>query len=69
MAPDFEPAVEPFVGKVADTARDWSMTIRSALPGPPQRIDGYTIGAIPNVEGPGPHGREVHPDGESSCTS
>jgi mannose-6-phosphate isomerase-like protein (cupin superfamily) len=40
------------------------MTIRPTAPGPPLRIDGYTIGAIPNVEGPGPHGGEVHPDGD-----
>ena len=40
------------------------MTIRSAPPGPPRRIDGYTIGAVPNIEGPGPHGGEVHPDGD-----
>lgn len=51
-------------GSVADIARDWSMTIRSVAPGPPRRIDGYTIGAIPNVDGPGPHGGEVHPDGD-----
>ncbi len=53
-----------FEGSVADIARDWSMTIRSAPPGPPRRIDGYTIGAIPNIDGPGPHGGEVHPDGD-----
>jgi mannose-6-phosphate isomerase-like protein (cupin superfamily) len=40
------------------------MSIRSAPPGPPRRIDGYTVGAIPNIEGPGPHGGEVHPDGD-----
>jgi mannose-6-phosphate isomerase-like protein (cupin superfamily) len=64
MAAKFGQAAEPFVGKVADIARDWSMTIRSAPPGPPRRIDGYTIGAIPNIDGPGPHGGEVHPDGD-----
>jgi mannose-6-phosphate isomerase-like protein (cupin superfamily) len=53
-----------FDGNVTDIARDWSMTIRSAPPGPPRRIDGYTIGVIPNVDGPGPHGGEVHPDGD-----
>ena len=61
-APEASPA--QFEGKVADIARDWSMTIRSAPPGPPQRIDGYTIGAIPRVDGPGPHGGEVHPNGD-----
>jgi hypothetical protein len=53
-----------FEGSVANIARDWSMTITSAPPGPPRRIDGYTIGAIPNIDGPGPHGGEVHPDGD-----
>jgi mannose-6-phosphate isomerase-like protein (cupin superfamily) len=64
MASKFEQSAEPFVGKVADIARDWSMSIRSAPPGPPRRIDGYTIGAIPNIDGPGLHGGEVHPDGD-----
>jgi mannose-6-phosphate isomerase-like protein (cupin superfamily) len=53
-----------FAGNVADIARDRSVTIRPAPPGPPRRIDGYTIGAIPGIEGPGPHGGEVHPDGD-----
>jgi mannose-6-phosphate isomerase-like protein (cupin superfamily) len=53
-----------FEGRVADIARDWSMSIRPTAAGPPQRIDGYTIGAVPHVEGPGPHGGEVHPDGD-----
>jgi len=53
-----------FEGNVAHLCRDGSMTITSAPPGPPQRIDGYTMGAIPNVDGPGPHGGEVHPDGD-----
>jgi mannose-6-phosphate isomerase-like protein (cupin superfamily) len=64
MASKLERPAEPFAGKVADIARDWAMTIRSAPPGPPRRIDGYTIGAIPNIDGPGPHGGEVHPDGD-----
>jgi mannose-6-phosphate isomerase-like protein (cupin superfamily) len=64
MTSKFEHSAEPFVGKVADITRDRSMTIRSAPPGPPQRIDGYTIGAIPDIDGPGPHGGEVHPDGD-----
>ena len=53
-----------FEGSVADIARDLSITIRPAPPGPPQRTDGYTVGAIPDIEGPGPHGGEVHPDGD-----
>jgi mannose-6-phosphate isomerase-like protein (cupin superfamily) len=60
------PAASPvrFEGSVANIARDWSMTIASAPPGPPRRIDGYTVGAIPLIDGPGPHGGEVHPDGD-----
>jgi mannose-6-phosphate isomerase-like protein (cupin superfamily) len=53
-----------FEGSVANIARDWTMTITSAPPGPPRRIDGYTIGVIPNIDAPGPHGGEVHPDGD-----
>ena len=51
-------------GNVADIRRDGSVTIRSAPPGPPRRIDGYTFGSAANVEGPGPHRGEVHPDGD-----
>jgi mannose-6-phosphate isomerase-like protein (cupin superfamily) len=58
------PSPVPFEGSVANIGRDWSMTITSAPPGPPRRVDGYTIGAIPNIVGPGPHGGEVHPDGD-----
>jgi mannose-6-phosphate isomerase-like protein (cupin superfamily) len=61
-APKLSPVV--FEGNVANIGRDWSMTITSAPSGPPRRIDGYTIGAIPNIAGPGPHGGEVHPDGD-----
>lgn len=53
-----------FEGSVSHLFRDWSMTITSAPAGPPRRIDGYSIGAIPNIDGPGPHGGEVHPDGD-----
>jgi mannose-6-phosphate isomerase-like protein (cupin superfamily) len=27
-------------------------------------MDGYTIGAVRDIEGPGPHLGEVHPDGD-----
>jgi mannose-6-phosphate isomerase-like protein (cupin superfamily) len=64
MTTDQSPSAFRFEGSVANIDRNWSMTITSAPPGPPQRIDGYTIGAIPNVDGPGPHGGEVHPDGD-----
>jgi quercetin dioxygenase-like cupin family protein len=36
----------------------------SSPPGPPKRIDGYSIGVIPNLDGPAPHRGEVHPDGD-----
>jgi mannose-6-phosphate isomerase-like protein (cupin superfamily) len=64
MTPAPKSVPVPFVGNVANIDREWSMTIASAPPGPPHRIDGYTIGAIPDVTGPGPHGGEVHPDGD-----
>ncbi len=51
-------------GTVVDIAPDRSMSVRATRPGPPDRVDGYTFGAIPHVEGPGPHGGEVHPDGD-----
>jgi mannose-6-phosphate isomerase-like protein (cupin superfamily) len=53
-----------FEGNVANIDRNWSMTVTSAPLGPPRRIDGYTIGAIPEIDGPGPHGGEVHPSGD-----
>jgi mannose-6-phosphate isomerase-like protein (cupin superfamily) len=53
-----------FEGSVAHIDRDWSMTISPAPPGPPKRIDGYTIGVVPSIEGPGPHNGEMHPDGD-----
>jgi mannose-6-phosphate isomerase-like protein (cupin superfamily) len=53
-----------FEGNVANLSRDGTVAITSAPAGPPRRIDGYTIGAISNIEGPGPHGGEVHPDGD-----
>jgi len=53
-----------FEGKEANISRDGTITIVPAPPGPPRRIDGYTIGAIPHVDGPPPHRGEVHPDGD-----
>ena len=64
MTTDLSPTPTRFEGSVLRLARDWSMTIADAPPGPPRRIDGHTVGAIPNMQGPGPHGGEVHPDGE-----
>jgi mannose-6-phosphate isomerase-like protein (cupin superfamily) len=64
MAPNFDHSAEPFAGKVAQITRGGVGTIVSCPPGPPQRIDGYSIGVIPNLEGPAPHQGELHPDGD-----
>jgi len=64
MTPTQNTSPVRFEGSVANITRDWSIAITPAPPGPPHRIDGYTIGAIPTVVGPGPHGGEVHPDGD-----
>jgi mannose-6-phosphate isomerase-like protein (cupin superfamily) len=64
MSPALHPTPLRFEGSVANIARDGSIAFAPAPPGPPQRVDGYTIGAIPTVSGPGPHGGEVHPDGD-----
>jgi len=53
-----------FEGNVAHLARDWSITSAEAPPGPPRRIDGYTIGVASGMRGPGPHRGEMHPDGD-----
>jgi mannose-6-phosphate isomerase-like protein (cupin superfamily) len=64
MASKFEQSAGPFAGKVAQITRDGVASIVSCPPGPPKRIDGYTVGVIPNLEGPSPHRGEVHPDGD-----
>jgi len=48
---------------VLDLRRDLSITPRAIKPGPPQRIDGVTIGFVA-VTGDAPHNGEVHPDGD-----
>jgi mannose-6-phosphate isomerase-like protein (cupin superfamily) len=53
-----------FAGKVARVRRDDTIGIEHAPPGPPTRIDGYTIGAVVVDVGPGPHLGEMHPDGD-----
>jgi quercetin dioxygenase-like cupin family protein len=40
-----------------------SVTARHRWPGPPERIDGMTVGIV-TAEGDGPHGGERHPDGD-----
>ena len=43
--------------------RDLSITVAEQGPGPPERIDGMTVGFV-TMEHDAPHGGEVHPDGD-----
>ncbi len=43
--------------------RDLSVTTSEIKPGPPERIDGMTVGIV-TLERDPPHGGEVHPDGD-----
>jgi mannose-6-phosphate isomerase-like protein (cupin superfamily) len=64
VASNLEQSAEPFAGKVAQITRGGVATIVTSPPGPPQRIDGYSIGVIPNLDGPPVHRGEMHPDGD-----
>lgn len=64
MTPKLEHAVVPLAGKVVNISRAGVAAIASCPPGPPKRIDGYTIGVIPDLDGPSPHRGEMHPDGD-----
>lgn len=46
-----------------DIDRDNKVSVRTPQPGPPQRIDGYSMGIITMSEN-APHGGELHPDGD-----
>jgi len=46
-----------------DIFRDLSVLPRERKPGPPERIDGMTVGIITMTED-APHGGEIHPDGD-----
>ena len=48
---------------ILDIGRDLSVSTRQRNPGPPERIDGMSVGIV-TVEGEGPHGGERHPDGD-----
>jgi mannose-6-phosphate isomerase-like protein (cupin superfamily) len=48
---------------VFDIYRDLSVSVRPLKPGPPDRIDGMTVGFV-SVTGDGPHNGELHPDGD-----
>ena len=49
-----------------DIHRDLSVSARLRKPGPPERIDGMTVGVVTVLQGdaPPPHKGEVHPDGD-----
>ncbi len=46
-----------------DIHRDLSVSARERKPGPPERVDGMTVGIV-TMEHDAPHGGEVHPDGD-----
>ena len=48
---------------VFDVHRDLSVSTRARKPGPPERIDGMTVGVV-SMAHDAPHGGEVHPDGD-----
>jgi quercetin dioxygenase-like cupin family protein len=48
---------------VFDVHRDLSVTVRAPKSGPPERIDGFTVGIVSMTED-APHRGEVHPDGD-----
>ena len=46
-----------------DIHRDFSVSTRASKPGPPERIDGMTVGIV-TMSHDAPHRGEVHPDGD-----
>jgi quercetin dioxygenase-like cupin family protein len=48
---------------VLDIHRDLSISARAKKPGPPERIDGMTVGIV-TMTHDAPHRGEVHPDGD-----
>ena len=46
-----------------DIFRNLSVHPRKRKPGPPERIDGMTVGIVTMTED-APHGGEIHPDGD-----
>ena len=44
-------------------SRDLAITPAERKPGPPERIDGMTVGIV-TMERDAPHGGEIHPDGD-----
>jgi len=51
--------------EIIDIRRDLSVSTRLRKPGPPERIDGMTIGIVViDPKQASPHAGEVHPDGD-----
>lgn len=48
---------------ILDIHADLSVERRARKPGPPQRIAGMSVGIV-TIDGEGPHGGEMHPDGD-----
>jgi mannose-6-phosphate isomerase-like protein (cupin superfamily) len=48
---------------VLDVDRNFAVIPRATKPGPPQRMDGLTVGFV-SVTRNAPHNGEVHPDGD-----
>ena len=46
-----------------DIHRDLSVSVRPHKYGPPERIDGMTVGIV-SITGDPPHNGEVHPNGD-----
>ena len=46
-----------------EIGRNLSVSARERSPGPPERIDGMTVGIL-TMDHDAPHGGEVHPDGD-----
>ncbi|MCR9259064.1 MAG: cupin domain-containing protein [Pseudomonadaceae bacterium] len=52
------------VANVLDIWQDKSVTLRERKPGPPERVDGMTVGVAHLVPGGSPHDGEMHPNGD-----
>lgn len=50
--------------RVLDLWQDLSVSSRERKPGPPQRIEGFTLGVVTISPGESPHNGEMHPDGD-----
>ena len=46
-----------------EITNDWQVSTREKKPGPPERLDGLTIGYVESDRS-APHGGEVHPNGD-----